>query len=112
MRGSNQHQAPATLLTLLIPWQQGAQPTRGRDVTTESDAEERHLAFLIKVSHQAAIEKAQSDIMRWVILVGCVLLVAWIVNENAWQRKLDLALSDCLTPMTDGSCPSRNPAYR
>jgi hypothetical protein len=86
---------------------------RGCDVTTESDAEDRYNALLFSSTKTLeAKEKEHSNIITGIVIIAAMLFAAWIVHENAWQRKLDLALSDCLTPLTDGSCPARNPAYR
>jgi hypothetical protein len=44
---------------------------------------------------------------RWIVFGLIFMAFIWVHNEQQWQRKLDNALSDCLTPMSDGSCGGR-----
>lgn len=45
--------------------------------------------------------------LNWMLSPFIILaIVLWCWHEDAWQRKLDNALANCLVPMTDGSCAS------
>jgi uncharacterized membrane protein len=77
------------------------------------DKTERDFAFLLKASNAVTYEKAQGEVMRWVVIIGLALFAAWLLHESTWQAKLDRALADCLTPLTDGTCAKRDPtAFR
>lgn len=52
-------------------------------------------------------EAEQKQLATWITIGVAVLLFFWLHNESQWQKKLDNALSDCLVPISDGSCGGR-----
>jgi hypothetical protein len=79
-------------------------------MATEGDDEFRRWSLLMSAFHAEKVEEAQAKIIRVAIFIGVILFAAWMYNEDAWQAKLDRALSDCLTPMSDGTCAKRDPS--
>lgn len=72
------------------------------------DYEQRYNQLLRAASERLREKEAeQKQLATWIAIGLAVLAFVWVHNQSQWQRKLDNALSDCLTPMSDGSCGGR-----
>ncbi len=72
------------------------------------DYEQRYNQLLHAASEKLREKEAeQKQLATWITIGLAVLLLFWLHNESQWQKKLDNALSDCLVPISDGSCGGR-----
>lgn len=72
------------------------------------DYEQRYNQLLHAASQKLREkESEQKQLATWITIGLAVLLFFWLHNESQRQTKLDNALSDCLVPISDGSCGGR-----
>jgi hypothetical protein len=76
---------------------------------SSNEWEQRYQQLLLS-SYRTLREKELelSKVVTAVVIAATVLFVAWLYHEDAWQEKLDRALSDCLVAMSDGTCAKRD----